>query len=371
MKKILIVTFSDIKFDSRVLRYIKFCDERYTIYVIGNGDFLHENKNLIYINLNYKSKRKNKSIFEFLYYNFYLKYKIYMIIKLIKPDLIHSNDFETFFPSYFAFLNKKNSLIYDSHEIWCERAGVRKNIITKTINYFEYLIEKSFTKKIKYFITVSESIKLYFEKTYKIKNLYVIRNVTTLNDHNEIERNILDTVKNEKRLKFVYIGPLSYERNIPFLIDIFKDFENDFHLTLIGKSFLKLPSYPNIKIFKSIDENKIVPTLKIFDVGVHPLKIDNLNHKLSLPNKIFQYMASSLALFIYENYETLKIIEKYKNGFTADFSDPKSVKEKLKLFKKIEIKKMNENSYRGFLEEYNWNIEKRVYQQIISKITNL
>ncbi|MEJ5307682.1 MAG: glycosyltransferase [candidate division WOR-3 bacterium] len=371
MKKILLMTFSNIKSDSRVLRYIKSFDETYTVYLIGNGDFLPENKNLIYININYKSRRKNKSIFEFLYYNFYLKFKAFVLIKLIKPDFIHSNDFETFLPSYLAFLNKKNKLIYDSHEIWCERAGVKKNIIIKILNYFEYLLEKSFTKKIRYFITVSDSIKLYFEKRYKIKNLYVIRNVPTFFDNNEIEKNILDSVKDEKRLKFVYIGPLSYERNIPFLIGIFKDFENDFHLTLIGKNFLKLPDYQNIKIFDNIDENKVIPTLKFFDIGVHPLKLDNLNHKFSLPNKIFQYMASSLALFVYENPETLKIIEKYKNGFTADFSDHKNVAERLKLFQKTDIKRMKENSYRGFLEEYNWDNEKKVYQKILKKITNL
>ncbi|MEO0237351.1 MAG: glycosyltransferase [candidate division WOR-3 bacterium] len=371
MKKILILTFSDIKSDSRVLRYLKSFDETYTVYLIGNGDFLPENKNLVYININYRSRRKNKSIFEFLYYNFYLKYKIFALIKNIKPDFIHSNDFETFLPSYIAFLNKKHKIIYDSHEIWCERAGVRKNFATKILNLFEYLIEKSFTKKIKHFITVSDSIKLHFEKTYKIKNLYVIRNLPIVNEQREAERNIFDSLKDEKRLKFVYIGPLSYERNIPFLIDIFKDFENDFHLTLIGKNFLTLPDYENIKIFESIDENKIIPTLKIFDIGVHPLKIDNLNHKFSLPNKIFQYMASSLALFVYQNLETLKIIEKYKNGFTADFSDRKDVERKLKLFKNTDIKKMKENSYRGFAEEYNWDKEKKVYQKILKKITNL
>ncbi|MEO0288709.1 MAG: glycosyltransferase [candidate division WOR-3 bacterium] len=371
MKKILIATFSDIKSDSRILRYLNCYDKNYIVYLIGNGDFLPENKNLIYININYRSRRKNKSFFEFLYYNFYLKYKLLVLIKIIRPDFIHSNDFETFFPSYFAFLNKKNKLIYDSHEIWCERAGVRKNSVTKILNSLEYLIERSFTKKIKYFITVSDSIKLYFEKKYKIKNIYVIRNVPTLNNYNEIEKNIFDSVKDEKRLKFVYIGPLSCERNIPFLLEIFKDFEKDFHLTLIGKNFLRLTNYPNIKIFDSINENKIFPTLKIFDIGVHPLKMDNLNHRFSLPNKIFQYMASSLALFVYENVETLKIIEKYKNGFIADFSDRKNVVEKLKLFQKTDIRKMKENSYKGFLEEYNWDNEKKVYQKILKEITNL
>ncbi len=223
-------------------------------------------------------------------------------------------------------------------------------------------------KKIKYFVTVSNSIKNYFEEKYQTKNIFVVRNFPYLNSYSEFEKTIFDFIKNEKRIKFVYIGPISSERNIPFLLEVFKNFEKDYHLTLIGKNLLKLSDSQNIKIFDNIEEKKVIPTLKLFDIGVHPLKTNNLNHKFSLPNKIFQYMASSLAIFVYENVETLKIVERCNNGFTADFSERKNVLEKLERFKKVDLKKLKENSYKNFIEFYNWEREKIVYLNILKNL---
>jgi len=366
VKKIFILTFSDVKNDSRILRYLQSVEKNYDLFLLGNGNFT--NKKVHYIDINYKLNRKNKSIFDFLYYNFYLRFKTYITVKNVRPDIVHANDFETFLPSYFAFINKKDSIIYDSHEIWCERAGVRKNILTRIFNYLEYLLEKRLIKKIKYFVTVSNSIKNYFEEKYQTKNIFVVRNFPYLNSYSEFEKTIFDFIKNEKRIKFVYIGPISSERNIPFLLEVFKNFEKDYHLTLIGKNLLKLSDSQNIKIFDNIEEKKVIPTLKLFDIGVHPLKTNNLNHKFSLPNKIFQYMASSLAIFVYENVETLKIVERCNNGFTADFSERKNVLEKLERFKKVDLKKLKENSYKNFIEFYNWEREKIVYLNILKNL---
>jgi len=366
VKKILILTFSDVKNDSRIIRYINSLEKGYDIFLLGNGNLTDEK--FFYIDINYRSRRKNKSIFDFLYYNFYLRFKTYNIIKNLRPDIVHANDFETFLPSYFAFKNKKDKIIYDSHEIWCERVGVRKNILTRIFNYLEYLLEKRLIKKIKYFVTVSNSIKNYFEEKYQTKNIFVVRNLPSLNIYSESEKSIFDFIKKEKRIKFVYIGPLSLERNIPFLIEVFKNFEKEFHLTLIGKDLIKISDSSNIKVFGSIDEKKVIPTLKLFDIGVHPLKTDNLNHKFSLPNKIFQYMASSLAIFVYENIETLKIVERCKNGFTADFSDKRNVIEKLEKFKEVDLEKFKDNSYKNFIENYNWEKEKVVYLNILKNL---
>lgn len=364
MKKFLLITFSDTGYDSRILRYIKILNEKYELFVIGNGKL--NLKNIKYINLNYSFKRKNKNIFEFFYYYFYLKFKLFFIINQIKPSFIHANDFETFLPSYLSSIRKR--IIYDSHEIWCKRDGVERNFFTRFINFFDYVFERKIIKKIKYVITVSDSIKKYFEKNYNLKNVYVIRNLPENDLNQNCDEYIKENIKNEKRIKFVYIGPLNNERNIDFLYEIFKNYTDSFHLTLIGENHIGLKNTPNIKIFGQIEENKVIPTLKLFDVGIHPMRTDNLNHIYSLPNKIFQYMAASLVLFIFRNDETSKIVERFKNGFLADFSDKDEVLKILEKFKNLDLENFKKNSLNAFLNEYNWEKEKKVYLKILKNL---
>ncbi len=368
MKKFLLITFSDIEYDSRILRYIKILNERYELFVIGNGKLHLKNINFNYINLKYSFKRKNKNFFEFFYYYFYLKFKVFFIIQQIKPSFIHANDFETFLPSYISFIRKRIRIIYDSHEIWCKRDGVERNLFTRFINFFDYIFEKKIIKKIKYVITVSDSIKKYFEKNYNLKNVYVIRNLPENDLNQKCDEHIKENIKNERRIKFVYIGPLNHERNVDFLYEIFKNYTCYFHLTLIGKNHIGLKESSNIRIFDQIAENKVIPTLKLFDVGIHPMRTDNLNHINSLPNKIFQYMAASLLLFIFRNNETKRIVERYKNGFLADFSDKDEVLKILEKFKNLDLENFKKNSLNAFLKEYNWEKEKKVYLNILKNL---
>ncbi|MDD3804031.1 MAG: glycosyltransferase [bacterium] len=375
MKNILIAAFSEVSTDSRILRYISSIANEHHVILAGCGKKPDLPYKFDFIDIGYTGKRKNKTFFDFIDYNLILKIKLYKIIKRISPDIIHANDFETLLPSYFAFINSKSKIIYDSHEIWTERAGVRKNLSSRAINYIEMLLEKAIIHKINKVMTVSETISSYLSSKYKIRRPVVIKNIPLPSAAEvviaEENKKLLDKLEN--KIKFVYTGPISKERNIPFLVSFFSNLENlNIHLLLIGKNFLKSSSaVGNITFIDQVPENHLLSLLKLCDVGVHPLRTDDcLNHKYALPNKVFQYMQSGLALFVFKNAETDNIIDSYKCGKTSSFSNEKDTRASLEEFMRSDLNMMQQNSLNAYSDFLRRESPGNLYKSIIEKFSD-
>lgn len=99
--------------------------------------------------------------------------RLFFFLLFKKKTVLFSNDLDTLLPNY---LNKKLSgatLVYDSHELFCE---VPELVHTQTKKRIWEKVEKSIVPKLKYCITVNKSIANWFEDKYKVK-FNVIRNI--------------------------------------------------------------------------------------------------------------------------------------------------------------------------------------------------
>ena len=114
---------------------------------------------------------------------FYLEYNLRLLFFLLakKKHLLWSNDLDTLLPNFICSKLQQIELIYDSHEIFCEVPELKNAPIKKKI--WEAL--ESFTlPKIKFRITVNESIAQWFRTRYTTDFL-VVRNI------NSIPRNLI------------------------------------------------------------------------------------------------------------------------------------------------------------------------------------
>ena len=374
MKSILICSFSNLSTDSRIIRYIGSVPSNYDIFVAGCGD----KPSVIggrfnYIDLHYKAKRKNKNIREFIEYNLSLKLKLYSAVRRINPDIVHCNDFETLLPSYMALSQRRSKIIYDTHELWTGRIGVNKSLFHKLINSLDALLENLICRKLSHIITVSDSISEYLASAYNINKPAVIRNIPlTESDCSSCDSKVDEVFsKLTGKLLFVYIGPVSKERNIPLLIRTFRKANiNNAHLVLIGKNQLGESLIDDkITFIDEVLEKDICCYLKRCDIGVHPLSTDScLNHEFALPNKVFQYMQAGLALFVFKNRETENIINIYKNGFTADFANEKSILESFKSISESDVSSLKLNSLNSFRTYFGWENEKIKYLSVLYSV---
>ena len=106
---------------------------------------------------------------------FYAEFTIRLFFFLLKnkASLLVANDLDTLFPNYYFSKRRKISLIYDSHEIFCEVPELQETPLKKKI--WERL-EKLIVPKLKYCITVNQSIATWFNQKYKV-DFKVVRNI--------------------------------------------------------------------------------------------------------------------------------------------------------------------------------------------------
>lgn len=98
-----------------------------------------------------------------------------MVRILVKkdPDVIHSNDLNALIPAYMAARKLKCKVIYDSHEVFVENAGI---IDHKVIRSIWMACEKYLIRRVDKMVCVSHAAADYFVKMYGIPKPMVVTN---------------------------------------------------------------------------------------------------------------------------------------------------------------------------------------------------
>lgn len=293
---------------------------------------------------------------EFIRYNITLRLDAYRLLREYSCtyDIIYANDFETALPAYFSC---RKPLIYDSHELWTERAGCRKTLFHSQFNNIERFLERRICRKATV-ITVSDEIALFLREAYDIRNINIIRNIPAHAGDCISRLNALpDRVMNTK-YRFVYAGGLSAGRNTDMLINAFRD-KDEASLTLAGTGGVFTEGYLSENVYYAghIEEPCLNAFLSQFDIGIHALPVKGiLNHQFALPNKLFQYMQAGLALCFFENESTRSVIDCCNNGIYGITESEHDISELIKRICANDIRKYKRNS-ENCAANYTWESE--------------
>lgn len=173
--------------------------------------------------------------------------------------------------------------------------------------------------------------------------------------------------------KIVYIGGLSKIRGIIELIKAFKEVSIEYpeaRLKIIGDcsppEFLdelrtiikKFTLGNNVKIEKSIPYKDVNKVLSEGYVGVIPY-LPYPNHLVTLPNKLFEYMATAIPVIISDFPLYREIVETTHCGILVDSKNYNDIANAIKYLFASPSKamEMGENGRHAFLNEYNWEKE--------------
>lgn len=275
-------------------------------------------------------------------------------------DVVHCHDVDTLIIGLIIKLRKFNrvKLIYDSHEIATEMNSF------KPFRPLIFLTEKIASFWVDGFITINSMAKEFLTQRYPRlgKISLALKNVP-------IVLSSPINLKVHQPLRFVYQGSLKKNRlNIieEIIIQLSQYDHKLWKMEILGdiseiKSDSILFNNPQVIVRNMIIEpKKFYQELTRFDIGIVAMNQDCLNNYFSLPNKVFDYMISSIAVIAPDFPVVNKIINETNTGYLLDScSSSESIKKTidfiLKNPKAILNKKKNGPIW--IKKKYNWNHE--------------
>ena len=390
IKNIIILLDGPIKNDGRVRRVIESLssiNKIFLYYVNGeesDKSIFNENCKLFTFNM------VNKWIYKNLFFNKCFSEMENELLKFNeKIDIIYCNDYPLLATAIrLKNLHPNSKLYYDSHEIyietinqffplkgWKKSYGIPLVYINKL---YHSLLETSQVKNIDLLITVCDNFKFYFEKKYNLSNITVVRNCPTKNievNNNNNNFDLLNISKND--FIILYQGALNNGRGIEKLFESSVYFESQIKFIIIGegpnykmyKQNASLMKYDNIYFLGKIAFEKLLDYTSHAHLGLLLIQSINESKKLTLPNKIFEYMTASIPVLSNNLPEATSIINECNCGFIIDDSDPKDIANTINNLsrRKEDLKILGENGRKAYEQKYNWENEIEKLLQIINK----
>ncbi|MCP3740150.1 glycosyltransferase family 4 protein [Rossellomorea sp. BNER] len=175
-------------------------------------------------------------------------------------------------------------------------------------------------------------------------NLLYLGGITAIRGIEELIQAIDIIVKSEPRATLTFVGAFESKAFETKIKNLITELELENHIYFKGK----VP-YEDIEKYLSMSSIGIIPYLPV------------PNHLVCLPNKLFEYMASGVAVVASDFPHYGEVVNQSKSGITVDPSNPLSIAHGLLLLMRDpeKVRSFSSNGQYWFNEKYNWEIEEK------------
>lgn len=247
----------------------------------------------------------------------YLRFKMVrdVIIKE-QPDVIHANDLNALIPAYAAKRKLKCHIVYDSHEINVENYTTDGR---STLAVLMESLERFLVRRIDLMVCVSNAAAEYFEKKYGITRPMVVTNCS-------LKKDIVDKkAENQTSFEVLNHGQFYEGRGYELMVDACDLLLGypDIHLAIRGFGRLenalrtevaKKKNKEKFHFYPPVTVQELIPKASKSMVGVAITLPICLNFKLSVSNKLFEYVSAGLPVIMSNIPEHVYLNNKYEFG---------------------------------------------------------
>lgn len=377
MKRVLILSYSFMDRDPRVLRQISFFESKnYKIHLsalsyTGNHGFTPLMK--IKKGLSQKFLKAILFLFKinrFRLSNFLKNSNVESFNSDI--DLVVANDIETW-PLAVRLKSKNQNIkvVFDAHEYYPKHF---EDVLTWRIlhqSFYIYLC-KNFIHRADVFLTVCKGIGEEYKKNFKTEYLLVY-------NAPDFEPELFPRGIDPNHLKLIHHGNANPSRRIESMINLMKYLDRRFHLYLmlmptdkkyLGELKKRASNFDNITFLDPVPTREIPGFINQFDMGVFLLDPVNFNYEHALPNKFFEFMQARLGIAIGPSKEMKYILEENHLGVVSDDFDEVSLAKKINSLHIDDLVKFKENAHK-VAQEYSNEGNNRVYEGILERFKAL
>ncbi|MFZ1321197.1 MAG: hypothetical protein WAT71_06535 [Ignavibacteria bacterium] len=377
-KKILILSYSDLSTDPRVVRQINALKDKYSITACGYNTSDIDGirfisiypKNVSVINFHHRYPKPIRKVFSLFIKNFsrfkknqirkkrlaaersmnyekrywtYDKIEFMKNLNSEKFDLIIANDIETL-PLALKISNDNSKVILDSHEYHPRQFEHSEKWKKSSQQYVEYLCSK-YMKKADVTFAVSQGIADEFRINYKTDPELL----TNAADFNELTPSKV----NEKNIRLIHHGAAIKARKLELMIDMMEFTDSRFTLDLMlvptDTEYFEdlkkdLTNNKKVRLIDPVKTKDIPERINEYDIGIFILPPVNFNYKHALPNKFFEFIQARLAIAIGPSIEMERLVKKYDLGIIASDFRPETMADCLNKLSTEDINNFKHNS---------------------------
>lgn len=369
-KRAVVSVTNDLFTDNRVNKVCLFLvDQGYDVTLVGR-----KRKSSVELpNRPYKTKRM-KLLFETgaLFYAVY-NFRLFWFLLFHKADVLVSNDLDTLLANYLAKKFKPSAeLVYDSHEYFTE---VPELTSRPKVQKIWLKIERFIFPKLKKCYTVNNSIAEIYSNLYQ-KEMKVVRNISPLwKADNIADKNTLGIPEN-KHLIILQGAGINIDRGAEEAVEAMQNI--DAILLIVGDGDVvselknrvnKLNLAEKVLFFGKTPYDVMMNYTTHADIGLTLDKPTNLNYKLSLPNKVFDYMHTSTVVISSEIKEVAHIVRTHKIGEVLTEVTPNCIAKTINaLLADPEKMKLYKANCKLAAKTENWENETKILNEIYPKV---
>lgn len=311
----------------------------------------------------------------FLFYSFF-NIRLFFYLLFHNYDLLVANDLDTLLPSFLVAKLKRKTLVYDSHEYFTGVPELRGRLF---VTWVWKTIEKRIFPRLKYVMTVSDSLALQYEKEYGIRPV-TLRNCSVSSSGLEgYSRNEIG-IKPGNLLLIFQGGGINIERGGEELVEAMNLTEGVSLIIagsgdVIGKlknRVLDLGLSDRIIFLDMMPWKELMKYTRSADAGLSLDRDTNPNYRFSLPNKLFDYISAGIPVIAGNLQEVAGVIKKYECGIIIPEITPEAICDALvKLKDEPELlNKLRQNAVYAS-EDLSWEKEseklKRFYERVFKE----
>jgi glycosyltransferase involved in cell wall biosynthesis len=245
------------------------------------------------------------------------------LLRRARPRLIHANDYNTAWIGVAGKWLTGARLVYDSHELWPDR-----NLRPEPRSWL-LLCESLFVRVADRVVTTSPGYARVMASRYRIEPPLVVRNVP------EWRANDDRAARDDGPPLAVYFGALTRNRGLPTALRALVRLP-ELRMRLVGPEawgyrhvLLELAEQlgvgERVEMLDPVPPERAAAVLADADVGLALIEPVCLSYRMTLPNKLYEYVAAGLPILASDIPVLAGEVREHGLGRVADPGDPAAV----------------------------------------------
>ena len=292
-------------------------------------------------------------------------------LRALRPDILHAHDSNALLPVAATARLLRVPFVYDAHDLWLGRPRRERGRVSFALNQAWYrLVERLFVPRAAATLTVSVPIARHLEERYGLAEVALVPNYPDPAPPTPAPRDLRALPGGDRiapdRPVVLYLGGLMGGRGLEQLVDAMALADRP-QLVLLGDGQLAEPLRTRASLrgiadrvhqLPPVPPDEVIAIAASADLGVSPIVPSCLNYRLSLPNKLFQYMAAGLPVVASDFPQVREVVEGSRCGVVADTTSPQSIATAIEtvLADLDEARAMGRRGRRAVADRYHWGV---------------